>query len=218
MKVHGHRSPSRTGPAAPLLCCGLAALVLVFGTAPAVQAQGFIPYNDGTDDVYNPITYTFTAATTGDITAYFAGSGAAYDNQLGLLVNGTLQGGFGLDDHTSFIGQSYNFGSVTAGSTLVFVLDNITLGEYAYSDPSLNLAYDDGPATGTTDGHNHIYSTDYTGLNPGYGTPPLSRPAYRTGYTWHLKICRSLTPTTTITTKPTSSRTSPWERCLNRRP
>ena len=137
-----------------------AALALMATTAQVAKASDAIPYpHSGT---YNNATYSFTASATGDVIAYFAGSGAGYDNQLGLLVNGVAQGGFGLDDHTTTIGTAYDFGSVTAGDSLVFVLKNITLGKDAYSLPALNGSYDNGPATGTTDGHNHIYSTSYT--------------------------------------------------------
>jgi hypothetical protein len=149
-----------------------AAMVLVLGAAPGVRAELSIPY--ASVGTYNSDVYTFTATATGDVVAYFAGSGAAYDNQLGLLVNGVQQGGFGLDDHSSPVGQAYDFGSVTAGSTLVFILENLSLGKNAYSDPSLNVSYDSGPASGTTNGHNHVYSTFYDGLNPGSGTAALN--------------------------------------------
>ena len=144
-----------------------AAAIAALSAAGAVQAQLAIPYADSGS--YNPITYTFTAAASGDIVAYFATADntASFDNDLGLLVNGMAQGGFGLDNHTSHIGDAYNFGFVSAGSTLIFVLNNMTLGEQAFSDPTMNLSYDIGPATGTTDGHNHVYSTFFDGTNPG---------------------------------------------------
>ena len=146
---------------ARVCCVGLA-----LGTAQVALADS-IPYpNPGT---YNPFTFTFTAANTGDVIAYFAGRGpAGDDDQLGLLVNGTLQGGFGLDNQASSIGDAFNFGSVQAGSTLVFVMDNLTLGKSAYSDPALNVSFDD---PGETVGHNHIYSTQYTATNPILGDP-----------------------------------------------
>jgi hypothetical protein len=119
-----------------------------------------IPYpSSGTP---NPVTYVFTAATTGDIIAYFAGSTAAYDNELGLLINGTFTGVYGLDNHTSALGQSLDFGTANAGDTLVFILHNLSLGLDAFSDPSMNLSYD----LDSSKGHNHVYSTPYTGTGP----------------------------------------------------
>ncbi|MGA2748248.1 MAG: pyruvate-binding protein [Verrucomicrobiota bacterium] len=138
---------------------GITALALLAGVAQATAGDA-IPYpNVGTP---NPDVYTFTATTTGDIVAYFAGSTAGYDNELGLMVNGVSTGVVGLDDHSSYVGQSLDLGSAKAGDTLVFVLQNNTLDENAYSDPSMNLSYDnDG-----SDGHNHVYSTPYTATSP----------------------------------------------------
>jgi hypothetical protein len=144
---------------------------IIFGAATALAMAGLgsvaradaIPYPCCG---YNATTYTFTATSTGEIDAYFAGSTAGYDNELGLWVNGVSTGIIGLDNHTSALGQELDLGSVMAGDTLVFVLQNNSLGEDAYSNPALNLSYDDGPATGTTDGHNHVYSTPYTATSP----------------------------------------------------
>jgi hypothetical protein len=125
-------------------------LAIAGGAASATQA-GTIPYpNVGTP---NPVTYTFTAASTGTITAYFAGSTASYEEVVGLLVNGVSTGITGLDDHTSTVGQSIVLGSVNAGDTLTFVdiiLNPSTVGPW-YSNPVLNA-----------DGGNHIYSTSAT--------------------------------------------------------
>jgi len=136
------------------------AALLMAGTAGIARAGGPIPYPSvGTP---NPVTYTFTASATGDVIGYFAGSGAAYDEQVGMLDNGVLTAaGFGLDDHSSSLGQAFDFGTVTAGDTLVFV-DQIEAGGdgtpvtgYVYSDPADNVSYD---YSGVTN-HNHIYST-----------------------------------------------------------
>src|SRR5689334_19646892 len=117
----------------------LLAVALAFGAARLMAADA-IPYpNSGT---LNPVTYTFTASANGDITAYFAGSTASYDNELGLLVNGVSTGIVGLDNHSSALGASLDLGSVHAGDVLTFVLVNHTLGMNAYSDPSLNVSYD----------------------------------------------------------------------------
>jgi hypothetical protein len=137
----------------------LTVLAVVAG-AQLVHADA-IPYPDsGTP---NPLTYSFTATASGDVMAYFAGSTASYDNQLGMMINGIMSGaGFGLDNQSSSIGQSFNLGHVNAGDTLVFVLHNLTLGADAYSDPSLNVGYD----TDGTQGHNHVYATPYTATSP----------------------------------------------------
>jgi len=83
-------------------------------------------------------TYSFTATTTGDLIAYFAGSGGAeLENQLGLLVNGVSTGLIGLNNHTTAIGESFNFGHVVAGDVLTFV-DLVTGYATWYSDPALN--------------------------------------------------------------------------------
>ncbi len=139
------------------------AAALVSATAIPTAKADIIPYPYGS---YNATTYTFTATTTGEIDAYFAGSGASYDNELGLLVDGVSTNVFGLDDHTSSIGQKLNLGSANAGQALIFVLVNSTLGANAYSDPTMNTSYDAGPADGTVDGHNHVYSTAYTATDP----------------------------------------------------
>jgi hypothetical protein len=131
---------------------GIAALA--FASAVGMAHAGPIPYpNKGTP---NPAVYTFTAAATGDVIGYFGGSGASFDEKVGLLDNGVLtSAGYGLDDHTTAVGASFDFGMVTAGDTLVFVDDVISEGGFVYSDPSLNVPYD---APGVTN-HNHVYST-----------------------------------------------------------
>src|SRR5476651_1204844 len=100
---------------------GVAALVLATGTANVARAD-LIPYpNSGT---INPTVYTFTAANTGNITAYFAGSDAGYESVIGMLVNGVSSGVTGLDNHASTVGQSLNLGSVNAGDVITFELIN----------------------------------------------------------------------------------------------
>jgi hypothetical protein len=135
---------------------GISISALAFAGAAGMALAGPIPYPDpGTP---NPQTYTFTATSTGDVIGYFGGSGASFDEQVGLLDDGHLtSGGYGLDDHTTAIGASFDFGMVTAGDTLVFVdkINNGTSTGFAYSDPSLNVPYD---SPGVTN-HNHIYST-----------------------------------------------------------
>lgn len=132
------------------------------GLGTGAQAATGIPYPGSGS--YNPVTYNFTAVASGDLKAYFVGGAAAgYENQVGVLINGVASGaGFGLDNHASAVGDSFNFGHVDAGDVLTFVLYNISLASYAYSDPALNVSYD---APGVT-GHNHVYSTFYDGSDP----------------------------------------------------
>jgi hypothetical protein len=142
----------------------VATVALVAGPcASKVAAADAIPYP--TPGIENPVLYSFTAASSGDVVAYFAGSTAAFDNQLGMLRNGVLTpAGYGLDNHLSALGASFDLGFVNAGDTLVFVLHNVSglnpAGQNAYSDPSLNGPYDGGV------GHNHVYSTPYSGGGP----------------------------------------------------
>jgi len=147
-----------------IMGASLALLLCVSGTSARADA---IPY----PAVGTPNTegYSFTAAADGNIIAYFAGSAAGFDLRLGLMVNGTLtNAGLALDNHTSVIGQSFDFGAVKAGDALTFVLHNLTLNLNAFSDPSLNVQYDlDGTA-----GHQHIYSTAYTQTSPILGSIP----------------------------------------------
>ncbi|MGZ9713261.1 PEP-CTERM sorting domain-containing protein [Glaciimonas sp. GNP009] len=127
------------------------AYILIAGlfAASAAQATPTAYSNIGT---INPVNYTFTAASTGDIMAYFAGSTAGYDNTLGLLVNGIDTGFNGLDDHTSVYGQQLNFGNVNAGDVLTFKLNVLSTGNTWYSNRALN-----------SDQTNHIYSNSYAG-------------------------------------------------------
>jgi len=149
-----------------IMTFGIGALALVAGIAHA----GPIPY--ASSGTYNDATYSFTAASTGYVMAYFVGGqGAGYTNEMGLLINGTLSSaGYGLNNHASSYGQSFNLGTVNAGDVLTFVLHNLTFGgENAYSDPSLNVGYD----TDSSFGHNHIYSTAYTATSPIFDGVPV---------------------------------------------
>jgi hypothetical protein len=116
-----------------------------------------IPYpNPGTQ---NPVTYTFRAATSGDLTAYFDGTDAAYDESIGLLVNGVDTGITGLQDHQSGLGDHLSFGHVNAGDVLTFKLNVSTTGATFFSNAAMNF-----------DGVNHVYSTSFSG-DAGHGIP-----------------------------------------------
>ena len=130
---------------ATLAVAGVMAMSGAAQAAPALYSQV------GTQ---NTATYSFTAATTGNLTGYFAGSKADYENEVGMLVNGVSTGLFGLNNKTSAYGQAFNFGNVVAGDVLVFVLSNIKPGNIGpwYSQTNLN-----------SDLTNHVYSSYYAG-------------------------------------------------------
>jgi hypothetical protein len=75
----------------------IATLVGVLALANNANADA-IPYPS--PGIQNPVTYTFTAASTGNITAYFYGSTAAYTNDLGMLLNSASSGVEGLNKFT----------------------------------------------------------------------------------------------------------------------
>ncbi len=93
---------------------------------------------------------TFQASTSGDVIGYFGGGTGIFTEEIGLFVNGAQQGGWGLQNHTSALGDAFDFGAVHAGDTLVFALKVADTGYTVYSDPALN-----------PDGINHTYSTPY---------------------------------------------------------
>ena len=128
-----------------------------------VASAGVIPYpNPGT---VNPDVYIFTAATTGDIHAFFVGSSASLEENIGLLVNGVPTGVTGLNNHTSSVGDEVDLGHANAGDILTFLMfippaANST-GPFTWSsDPSQN-----------SDGIQHIYSTDVVAGQAYAGSP-----------------------------------------------
>ena len=131
---------------------GVAAVAAVTIGFAGTAAAGTIPYaNTGTE---NAALYSFTAASSGDVTAYYFGSTAGYTNDLTLLINGMETGIQVLTNHTSSHGQSLVLGHANAGGRLVFKMVNISPGGVGpwYSDKSMNW-----------DGINHVYSTDFAG-------------------------------------------------------
>lgn len=108
-----------------------------------------IPYPDiGTPAPAN----SFTAEATGAITAYFYSTDAGYKSRIGLWADGTQVGDYGLLNHTSTKGDSFLFGDVMAGQSLVFELQVLTTSGSWYS-----------LATSNSDGANHTYSTSFAG-------------------------------------------------------
>ncbi|MEP6504348.1 MAG: PEP-CTERM sorting domain-containing protein [Betaproteobacteria bacterium] len=126
----------------------LAAAVLAAAGTGSAFADA-IPYPGGGE---NATTYSFTAAADGNINAYFLGSGASYDEYLGMLVNGTPTGITGLQNHSTAIGTVLDLGAVHAGDVLTFFIFVQTTGATWYSTQGLNA-----------DGSNHVYSTSFSG-------------------------------------------------------
>lgn len=128
--------------------CALGVALSVSAFAQAAPATYSTP---GTE---NLIQYSFTAAETGDLVAYFVSKGEAdYTNTLSVFVNGVDTGFSGLVNQTSAYGDALNFGSVNAGDSIVFAISVADTGKTWYSDKSLN-----------TDGNvNHIFSSAYEG-------------------------------------------------------
>ncbi len=117
----------------------------------AVPALADIPDypNSGTE---NPELYTFTAAADGNLVAYFTGSSGSFTNVLGLIRNGVDIGLSTLNSQSSAAGDSFDFGAVDAGDSLVFYID-VNGGEFKWhSTVALNA-----------DLTNHVWSTDYAG-------------------------------------------------------
>jgi hypothetical protein len=90
----------------------------------------------------------------------FLGSSAAYDNQIGVWVNGSQSGSYGLDNHSSTVGQSINFGHVNAGDSVVFALNVLTQGYQLFSNTAMN-----------SDGIDHVYATAFSGQSNGVTIP-----------------------------------------------
>ncbi len=137
------------------------AAALLAATAAGSAFADAIPY--ATPGVANPVTYTFTAAATGDISAYYLGSTAGYTEYLGLLINGVDSGHTGLQNHgvapATAIGDPLDFGHVNAGDVLTFYTYVLDINTTWYSNVAMN-----------SDGVNHVYSTSYTGPDAPAGT------------------------------------------------
>lgn len=102
---------------------------------------------------------TFTATSTGDIIGYFAGSSAGDNDAIELWdVTTNTYSGYLFPNHASTVGEQADFGSVSAGDTLVFLIKNESTGEVFDS-------LDNGgvPTTNNDDGYNHVYATSYSG-------------------------------------------------------
>jgi hypothetical protein len=127
--------------------CALGVALSVSAFANAAPATYATP---GTE---NLVQYSFTAASSGDIVAYFVSKGEAdYTNTLRVLINGVETGISGLVNQTSAYGDSLNFGFANAGDSIVFAIDVSPTGKTWYSEQSQNV-----------DGVNHLFSAAFEG-------------------------------------------------------
>lgn len=127
---------------------GLIASILFGFTALTTNAAP-IPYNlVGSEAPAN----SFIAASSGQITAYFYGTEAGYNSEIGLRVNGVSTGIYGLWNHGSAYGASLVLGTVNAGDLLEFELRVLTTSTSWFSIAANNI-----------DNKNHTYSTGFAG-------------------------------------------------------
>jgi hypothetical protein len=139
--------------------CALPALAIAAGACFGNAANaGAIPYPDIGTPIAIP-SYDFTASSTGNITAYFYTSDAADTEEVSMLVNGVKTGIFGLNNHTSAVGEAFNLGAVTAGDKIEFFISDLSTDVDWYSNAADN-----------SDGFNHAYATAYAG---GYSGIPV---------------------------------------------
>jgi len=137
-------------------------LTLTFVTTASISAWGdIIPYpNVG----FQAPTVALTATATGPIDGFFYGASAA-DLDLVEMCDLTASTCSGYElPNTSAIGTEVDFGSVTAGDTIIFNSENTSTSDTILSsDPSMSA-----------DGINHAYITPYTatGITAIAGIPP----------------------------------------------
>jgi hypothetical protein len=98
-------------------------------------------------------TNTFSAISTGSVTAYFFGFSAADTDKVQMcnVTQGSCSA-FVFNNQTTAVGTSANFGSVNAGDKLIFSLDNLSKGYILSSDPAQSI-----------DAINHAYATADSG-------------------------------------------------------
>jgi hypothetical protein len=99
-------------------------------------------------------TSTFTASVTGEVEAYYVGASAG-DTDLVEMVDiskGGATTGWVFNNQSSQAGDNVDFGSVTAGDILEFLVWNTSTGQ-VYSSISADSA----------DLANHVYATAYSG-------------------------------------------------------
>src|ERR1700733_7546470 len=135
----------------------LIALVSILAAGSAPLFADNIPYANAGQ--FAP-DQNFTATATGNVTAYFYSSDAGDEDKIILWDKTTgAMTAPSLENHSSAVGSSVSL-SVNAGDSLVFILDDVTTGQYFSSVDHFGVA---SPANYNDDGYNHAYSTPYSG-------------------------------------------------------
>jgi hypothetical protein len=146
------------------------------------------------------------ATNTGNVTGYFFGFSAADTDEIEMLdlTTSTTTGPFFINKTTT-IGSSANFGAVTAGDQLAFILINLSNGNQYSTDDALS-----------SDGVNHGYVTPFLGASDPAGDPggipagtfvgmeDLSVPGSDLDYNDDQFVFTNISSTTTPTPEPSS--------------
>ena len=130
----------------------ITAVLLAFAfTAPAALLADSIPY--GNVGTVAP-TSTLVATATGNVTGYFY-SASASDTDLVRMIDVTTNttSGWFFNNQSTSVGTAQNFGSVNAGDTLVFELENTNLSNEIFASTQSLSA----------DSTNHAYATAFSG-------------------------------------------------------
>jgi hypothetical protein len=98
----------------------------------------------------NPAVYLFTG-TGANVVATFVGGSAADTDILEMSVNGGAFVASTLNNQTSSSGDTFSFGTVSAGATIVFAILNQSTGTTLTSNAALNADHDQ-----------HVWSFSYT--------------------------------------------------------
>lgn len=120
------------------------------------------------EPVYAPIgtvnaaSYSFQAAADGDLTAYFLGGFTrSFTSRLLVVVNGSQLGGPAFNTANTAPGSFVNFGSVSAGDKVEFVLQILQPGSVAGQEIWSTLGK--SQPSGEDDGLNQIFSANWGG-------------------------------------------------------
>lgn len=128
--------------------CAALGLTLMTGSAALAMAETIAYSNVGR----SPSAVSLTASATGVVQGYFLGQTAGDTDTVAMLDLTTgVTSPYLLSNHATAIGASANFGMVSAGDQLVFLLFNEALHTTLRSDAD------------NADGRAHAYVTSFTG-------------------------------------------------------